>query len=139
MFRIDLTMLIACMMMGTPFAMAAADYVSPETVSGATTIDAAKAKALFDKGVVFIDVRNDSDWEAGRIPGAVHMDSEKVFSEATLAQCVRRDQEVVIYCNGANCPRSSRAAAQAVVWGFAKVYYYRLGFPDWQAAGYPVE
>ena len=78
---------------------------------------------------MFIDVRNDSDWEAGWIPGAVHLDSEKVFSKSML----------VIYCNGANCPRSSQAVAQAVAWGFARVYYYRLGFPDWQAAGHPLE
>jgi rhodanese-related sulfurtransferase len=88
---------------------------------------------------VFIDVRNDSDWEAGWIPGAVHLDSEKVFSKSMLAQVVQPDQEVVIYCNGANCPRNSQAVAQAVAWGFARVYYYRLGFPDWQAAGHPLE
>ena len=108
-------------------------YVSPETVPGATTIDATKAKALFDKGVVFVDVRNDADWEAGRIPDAVHLELKKVFTEASLGDVVPKDQEVVIYCNDPKCPRSSTAAAAAVAWSFTKVYYYRLGFPDWQA------
>lgn len=120
-------------------AMAASDYVSPEVVPGATTIDAATAKTLFDAGVVFIDVRNDADWEAGRIPGAIHLELKHVYSAESLGAVVAKDQEMVLYCNGIQCPRSSEAAAKAVAWGFPKVYYYRLGFPDWQAAGYTVE
>jgi rhodanese-related sulfurtransferase len=127
------------MMIMTPHAIAAPEYVSPETVPGVTTIDTTQAKPLFDQGAIFIDVRSDADWEAGRIPGAVHLELEKVFTEASLGAVARHDQEVVMYCNGIKCPRSSTAAAAAVTWGFTRVYYYRLGFPDWQAAGYPVE
>jgi rhodanese-related sulfurtransferase len=118
---------------------AQADKVSPETVKGAITIDGAKAKAMFDKGVVFVDVRNDKDWNGGRIPGAVHLDLHKNFTADALAKHVKKDQEVVMYCNGPSCMRSSEASEKAVGWGFTKVYYYRLGFPDWKAAGYPVE
>jgi rhodanese-related sulfurtransferase len=130
---------ILFMMILTPQARAAPDYVSPETVPGATTIDAAQAKTLFDRGAIFIDVRNHADWEAGRIPGAIHLELDKVFTEASLSAVARPDQEVVMYCNGTKCPRSSQAAASAVSWGFTRVYYYRLGLPDWQSAGYPVE
>jgi rhodanese-related sulfurtransferase len=127
------------MMILTPPAIAAPEYVSPETVPGATTIDTAQAKTLFDQGAIFIDVRSDADWDAGRIPGAVHLELERVFTEASLSTVARHDQHVVMYCNGTKCPRSSQAAASAASWGFTRVYYYRLGFPDWQAAGYPVE
>ena len=130
--------LAVVLMMALPLAQAA-DKVSPETVAGATTIDGAKAKALFDKGVVFVDMRTDKDWGAGRIPGAVHLELSKVFSDASLGAKVKKDQEVVMYCNGASCLRSSEASAKAVGWGYKKVHYYRLGFPDWKAAGYPVE
>jgi rhodanese-related sulfurtransferase len=116
-----------------------ASKVSPETVKGATTVDAGKAKAMFDKGVVFVDVRNDKDFNGGRIPGAVHLDLSKGFSADSLGKHVKKDQEVVIYCNGTSCMRSSEASEKAVGWGFAKVHYYRMGFPDWKAAGYPVE
>lgn len=130
---------ILFMMILTPQARAASEYVSPETVRGATTIDTAQAKTLFDRGAIFIDVRNHADWEAGRIPGAIHLELNKVFTEASLSAVARPDQEVVMYCNGTKCPRSSQAAASAVSWGFARVYYYRLGLPDWQGSGYPVE
>jgi rhodanese-related sulfurtransferase len=127
------------LMMLMPCATAAPEYVSPETVPGATTIDTAQAKNLFDRGAIFIDVRSNADWEAGRIPGAVHLELDNVFTEAALGTVARPYQDVVMYCNGTKCPRSSTAAAAAVKWGFSRVYYYRLGLPDWQAAGYPVE
>ena len=113
--------------------------VSPTEIPGAKTITSAEAKALFDKGVAFVDVRKDSDWEAGRIPGAVQLELKKVLSEDSLSAAVGKDQEVVIYCNGEKCMRSSKACEQAVAWGFAKVYYFRDGFPAWEAAAYPVE
>jgi rhodanese-related sulfurtransferase len=131
-------LLAAVLMTALPLAMAA-DKVSPETVKGAATVDGTKAKALFDKGVVFVDVRSDKDWQAGHIPGAVHLDLNKGYSDASLGAKVKKGQDVVMYCNGPSCLRSSEAAEKAVGWGYGKVHYYRLGFPDWKAAGYPVE
>jgi rhodanese-related sulfurtransferase len=139
MFGCRMLVSIFCMTIMMPHAMAATEYVSPQSVPGVTTIDTAQAKILFDRGAIFIDVRSDADWAAGRIPGAVHLELEKVYTEASLGAVARQDQEVVVYCNGTKCPRSSQAAASAVSWGFTKVYYYRLGFPDWQGADYPVE
>ncbi len=135
MKKILLTLIIALFSTGSVLA---ADISSTE-VSGATTIDAAQAKSMFDEGVFFVDVRKDSDWEAGRIPDAIHIELKKVFSDATLGEEVAKDQKVVIYCNGEKCLRSSKAAAQAVGWGYSNVYYFRDGFPAWKAAGYPVE
>ena len=113
--------------------------VSPMTVDGATTVDTAKAKSLFDSGTLFVDVRSDKDWAAGRIPDAVHIELKKVLSEATLSKELKKDEPAVIYCNGESCLRSSKASAKAVGWGFTKIYYYRDGFPAWKAAGYPTE
>ena len=72
---------------------------APE-VKGATTIDAATAKALFDRRVPFVDVRNMRHWSAGHIPGAVHLSLHTVFSESQLSKTVSKDQEVVIHCDG---------------------------------------
>ncbi|MCK4706896.1 MAG: rhodanese-like domain-containing protein [Gammaproteobacteria bacterium] len=112
---------------------------SPLTISGATTIDATQAKALFDKEVIFIDVRKNIGWDAGRIPGAEHLELKKILSKESLGKLVKKDQEVVFYCNGPKCLRSSKASAKAVAWGFTKVQYFRDGIPAWIAAKYPVE
>ena len=117
----------------------AEDKVSPLSVAGATTVTPEKAKELFDKGVLFVDVRRESEYEAGRIPGAVNLELEKVFKKESLMKQAKPDEPVVMYCNGPKCMRSSEASEKAVSWGFTKVYYLREGFPAWQSAGYPVE
>ena len=113
--------------------------ISPMTIDGATTVDTAEARKLFDQEVAFVDIRKNSDWDAGRVPGAIHIELKKVYSEETLAAEVGKNEPVVIYCNGEKCLRSSQASEKAVGWGWTKVYYYRDGFPAWKAAGHPVE
>lgn len=112
---------------------------SPLSIDGAITINTEQAKKLFDEEVIFIDVRKDKDWAAGRIPGAEHLELKKVFAEAPLNELVKKDDKVVIYCNGPKCLRSSIASAKAVKWGFTKVNYFRDGIPAWIEAKYPVE
>ena len=114
------------------------DAESPKEVPGAVTIDVATARILFGRGVKFVDVRGPS-WNLGHIPGATHLFLKGNFGETSLASVARKNEEVVFYCMGPSCLLSSKACAQAVSWGYEKVYYFRGGFPAWQAAGNPVE
>lgn len=109
------------------------------SVPGTTYVDAAAAKSLFDEGAIFLDPRRNSDYEAGRIPDALHLELKSNFSEASLSAEAGKDDKIVVYCNGAKCARSEKACAKMVDWGFKNVYYFRDGFPAWKAAGYPVE
>ncbi|UCD82748.1 MAG: tetratricopeptide repeat protein [Desulfobacterales bacterium] len=68
-------------------------------VKGATTIDVATAKALFDRGVPFVDVRRASQWAKGHIPGAVNLEFYGVFSKIELSKIARKEDEVVIHCS----------------------------------------
>ena len=121
------------------------DYSSPESVAGATTVDAAKAHELWEQRVVFIDVRKADQFESGRIPGAINLSygpeitGEQPFNAAALEASVAKNDPVVFYCNDAGCDRSSWSSALALEWGWTKVYYFREGFPAWSKAGYPVE
>jgi len=138
MNKLSVYLLSLCFALASGHALAE-EKVSPTTVDGATTVNATEAKALFDKGTLFVDVRSDKDWAAGRIPDAVHIELKKIFSEATLGKEMKKDEPVVIYCNGPSCLRSSKASVSAVGWGFSKVYYFREGYPAWKSAGYPTE
>ncbi len=113
--------------------------VSPQKIEGATTIDATKAKQLFDQGALFVDVRRDSDWDSGRIPDALHLELKKVFSSETLSEEAKKDEPIIIYCNGEKCLRSSKATVLAVEWGFKNIHFFRNGFPAWKMASFPVE
>ena len=112
---------------------------TPQQVPGATTVDAAAAKQLFDQEAAFVDLRKENVWNGGRIPGAIWLDFKNAFSEETLGAEVDKGEKVVFYCSGVKCPRSSKAAKKAVAWGYGDVYYFRDGFPAWKNAGYPVE
>ncbi len=74
--------------------------VSLIEIAGATTVDAAAAKVLLDRGVPFIDVRGTNSYNNGHIPGAVNLWFKKGFSESALSAVVAKGQEVVIYCMG---------------------------------------
>lgn len=125
-------------------------YASPETVAGATTVDAAGAHDLWQKRAWFVDPRKPEQFEAGRIPGAINIEydpdpgqsaglGDQAMTAASLEAEVPKSEPVVFYCNAVGCDRSSWAAALAVEWGWEKVYYFRMGFPAWTKAGYPVE
>ena len=112
---------------------------TPTKVPGATTVDAQQAKDLFDREAAFVDLRKENMWNAGRVPGAIWLDFKKDFSKESIEAEVGKDEQVVFYCSGIRCPRSSKAAAKAVTWGYSKVYYFRDGYPAWKKAGYPEE
>jgi len=112
---------------------------TPESVAGATTVDAAAAKALFDQEAAFVDLRKENVWNSGRVPGAIWIDFKNAFNQQALESEVDKDEKVVFYCSGVRCPRSSKAATKALAWGYTDVFYFREGFPAWKGAGYPVE
>jgi rhodanese-related sulfurtransferase len=125
-----------------PGASASREYPvdkPPPEIEGAETIDAMKAKALFDRGVPFVDVRKDPDWNTERIPGAVQLHLYADFSELNLSKIAAKDDEIVVYAYGLHSGHSTTAVMRTISWGHKKIYFFREGFPGWKAAGLPVE
>ena len=131
----SMTLLVAFVLLPFGPLMAAA----PEHVEGATTVSVDEAYEYFEQGLPFVDVREPSDYDSGRIPGATNLDVSENFSQACVATIAVTDEPVVFYCNGAACERSSVASEMAVSWGYTKVYYFYEGFPGWDNAGLPIE
>ncbi len=128
------------------------DLVAGDTwweVEGATSVDAATAKSLSDRGVVFIYTSAVEFWKAGHIPGTVLLPNvppkdpyKERLKEATLLEIVDKTEEVVFYggeVNDTSHPWPSFACAKALTWGFTRVYYFGGGIRAWNEAGYPVE
>ncbi|MGC9386257.1 MAG: rhodanese-like domain-containing protein [Hydrogenovibrio sp.] len=116
--------------------------VSPTEVPGAKTVTVEEVKKLWMQGVLCIDPRRNADWEAGRIPGALHMMSKSdVYNPQTVLAHTdgRYDAPIVSYCNAENCLRAANLARDLVSWGFTNVYYFRDGFPAWKNAENPYE
>ena len=82
---------------------------------------------------VVIDVRNQSEWDAGHLPGAHHVQLGTL--ERRLDE-VPRDGVVVVHCQGGT--RSAIAASLLAARGFRNVINLQGGYQEWTAAGYPV-
>ncbi len=85
--------------------------------------------------VTVLDVRPTEEYAAGHLPDAINIPLSKL--EKYLEQ-FDRQQEVVAYCRGPHCILAFDAVARLRKKG---VNARRLedGFPEWKAAGLPVE
>jgi rhodanese-related sulfurtransferase len=91
-----------------------------------------RARQMQGEGAVLVDVREPSEWSAGRAPGAVHVPLGQLASR--LAE-IPRDVTVVTVCRSGR--RSDTAAAQLRAAGYT-VHNLDGGMQAWQAAGLPV-
>jgi rhodanese-related sulfurtransferase/DNA-binding transcriptional ArsR family regulator len=92
-------------------------------------------RMLKDEAVIIIDVRPELEYEQGHIPAARSVPVEN--HKRRLAE-LPRDVEVVAYCRGPYCVLSDQAVRLLHRHGF-RARRLSEGFPEWRAAGYPVE
>ncbi len=96
-----------------------------------------QAEAAIQRADVLLDVREDAEFAAGHLPGAVHasrgMLEFKLSSTPALAD---RDLKVVLYCKTSG--RAALAAAAMHEMGYLDVVSIAGGFDAWVAAGKPV-
>jgi ArsR family transcriptional regulator len=90
---------------------------------------------LQDDMVTVLDVRPEDEFAVGHLPGALNI---------PLAELERRlgelpaDREVIAYCRGPYCVLSFEAVAALRERGY-RVHRLEDGYPEWKAAGLPVE
>lgn len=98
-------------------------------------VDTARAKEIYDSGkATWIDVREPSEWNEGRIPGST------LVPLNTLLLSPRKylnGDNVMFYC--AQGIRSAVACEVAAAVGLTKIYNLEGGIIDWAAKGHPVE
>lgn len=95
-------------------------------------------KARLDRGERFhlVDVREESEWAKGHLPGAVHLG--KGVIERDIEQTVPDPhEEIVLYCGGGY--RSALAAENLQRMGYQNVISMDGGFRGWNEAGYRVD
>lgn len=91
------------------------------------------------KEAVIVDARDVSAFTAGHISGAVSLPLGE--ADARLAEFAKRYPPttlLVVYCNGYDCHDSHALAGKLITAGFTTVFVFEGGFPEWEAAGYPV-
>jgi rhodanese-related sulfurtransferase len=121
-------------------------YFTPRTLPGATVVEASTVAQLLQSGATYVDTRNEAEFKAGHVPGAVlvpyHEKSAKEvdfdagkdsFELAKLGP--DRNAPLVFACNGPECWKSYKASQAAIKAGYRKVYWFRGGFPEWRSSG----
>jgi rhodanese-related sulfurtransferase len=90
---------------------------------------------LAQGSAVLVDVRPAEEFLAGHIPGAISMPIED-FARRSVRLPARR--EVIAYCRGPYCVMAYDAVARLRARG-RRARRLVDGFPEWRAAGLPVE
>ncbi len=85
--------------------------------------------------VVILDVRPEDEYGLGHLPGALNIPLRQL--EQRLSELPRK-RDVIAYCRGPYCVLSFEAVAVLRARGF-KVRRFAAGFPEWKAAGLPIE
>jgi sulfur-carrier protein adenylyltransferase/sulfurtransferase len=100
-------------------------------------IDARQARELIEDGnPLLIDVREQSEWDEGHIPGAVHVPRGHLESRIER-EAPDPARPIVLYCSAGN--RSAFAAKTLGELGYEDVTSLAGGFTDWKRNGFPVE
>ena len=91
---------------------------------------------LSNSGFLLIDVREESEWQAGHLPNATHLG--KGIIERDIEKRVPDPKTpLVLYCGGGY--RSALAADALQRMGYANVESMAGGFSAWRDAGFEIE
>ena len=101
-----------------------------EPVSRATLLERLRSGA-----VTLLDVRPGDEFAQGHLPGAINVPLAEL--DAALAR-LPRGHAVIAYCRGPYCVLSYEAVAALRSNGL-EAYRLEEGFPEWKAAGLPIE
>ncbi|HVZ40066.1 MAG TPA: rhodanese-like domain-containing protein [Candidatus Kapabacteria bacterium] len=94
--------------------------------------------AMLERGDDFllVDTREESEWKAGHIAGAVHL-GKGIIERDIEARVPDSDRAIVLYCGGGF--RSALAADNLQKMGYTNVLSMSEGWRGWGARGYPTE
>lgn len=102
-----------------------------------------QARALFDRGALFIDARRTAVYREGHVRGARSIAVWEADAEDKVKAFYEEGHDpkapIVVYCTGGDCEDSHQLAQKLYGAGFDAVFVYKDGFPDWQRRGWPVE
>ncbi len=99
------------------------------------TIDDVKRRMDAGEELLLIDVREESEFAADRLPGATHL-GRGILERDIEAKVPELDREIVLYCGGGY--RSALAAESLGKMGYTRVISMDGGIRAWRAAGYPL-
>jgi len=99
-------------------------------------IGTGEVKAMLDRleNFLLVDVREDCEWDASRIPGAIHLG--RGIIERDIENTVPdKAAKLVLYCGGGY--RSALAAESLQKMGYTQALSMAGGWREWKEKNYP--
>jgi rhodanese-related sulfurtransferase len=89
---------------------------------------------------LIVDARSASSFREGHIQGAIPLPLEELRKDASLPLKAKLPKKatIIVYCNGFSCHDSMDLGKILIAAGYASVYVFEGGFPQWHDAGYPI-
>ncbi|MGD8569753.1 MAG: rhodanese-like domain-containing protein [Gammaproteobacteria bacterium] len=112
---------------------------SPKSIEGSTIVTAEGFIELVDSipDLIVVDSRIRGDRKQGYVEGSVSLPDVETNCD-TLAKIIpKKTSPTLFYCNGVKCGRSAKAVKIALSCGYSNIYWFRGGFEEWLAKGYP--
>jgi rhodanese-related sulfurtransferase len=101
-----------------------------------TDVVTVKQRLDREEPIVLIDVREESEWDRGRIPGSFHLG--KGIIERDIERLIPDpDIEIILYCGGGY--RSALVADSLRKMGYRRPVSMDGGIRGWMEAGYPLD
>ena len=104
-------------------------------VNRVPVMPAAELREQLERGTApaVLDVRHDSEWRAGHLPRAIHLDAGHL---PAAQPPVARDETLVVHCHHSD--RSTVGISLLERSGYRDLRLLEGGFKGWRAAGYPI-
>ena len=101
-------------------------------------INVADVKRRMDAGekFVLVDVREESEWAGGHLPGAIHL-GKGIIERDIERRVSETGTKMILYCGGGF--RSALTADNLQKMGYSDVESMDGGWKGWIAAGYPTQ
>jgi rhodanese-related sulfurtransferase len=101
-----------------------------------TNVQEVKKRMDTGEKLTLVDVREESEWARGHLPGARHFG--KGIIERDIENAVpNKEQEIILYCGGGF--RSALSADALQKMGYKKVVSMDGGWRGWTENGFPTE
>ena len=100
-----------------------------------TNVDEIKARLDRGETFVLVDVREDREFDADHLPGAVHL-GKGIIERDIEARVPELNSEMILYCGGGF--RSALAADNLQKMGYTNVISMDGGIRDWREKGFPL-
>ena len=121
--------LVTLLNMASP--VGAEDYPLRAQYPTVKSIDTNELTAAYGKAII-IDARNSAEYDVIQIANAKNLLVGKMTETDLLKLRPKNDSTLLVfYCNGVTCPKSYKAAEDAVKWGFQSVRCYDAGIFAW--------